>query len=445
MPPATLSPAAEKAIVRKVFWRIIPFCFLLFVISYIDRSNISYAALQMNKELGLSAEAFGFAAGVFFVGYFLFEVPSNLAMARFGARTWLARILITWGIVATLSAFVQNATQLYVLRFLLGVTEAGFFPGVVMYLTGWFRAKEYATTVAYFTAAIPASFLLGAPISTFIMDHLSGHGLSGWRWMLLLEGAPAILGGIAAYFLLIDRPAQAPWLSAEERAWLEGEIARDQGAVKGVRHLNTWKTLTDGKVLYLSLVFFLYQCGSFGINYWLPQILKSLSKSYSISDVGLITMVPYALATVAMVGWSIHSDWKRERQWHSALPLLVGGVALGAVSLVTNPAIAITLFSIAIMALYAFRSPFWALPSLFLTRSTAAISIAVINSVGNIGGFVGPFIFGALKDRTGNAAAGMMFLSGMVVIAAFMTWIIRLHPGREPPAEAALQPADAAS
>ena len=242
----------ETRTLRKVFWRILPFTFVLYVISYIDRANIGYAALQMNAELGLSAEAFGFAAGVFFIGYFLFEVPSNLALAKFGARVWIARICLTWGVVAVLTAFAQNAVQLYVLRFLLGVAEAGFFPGIIIYLTQWFRAKEQATTVAYFTAAIPVSYVISAPLSTWIMEHVSGFGLSGWRWMLLLEGLPAVIGGIATYFVLTDRPADAKWLSPEEKAWLAGELAKDHATRSRVQHLSTLQAITSPKVLYLS-------------------------------------------------------------------------------------------------------------------------------------------------------------------------------------------------
>src|SRR5215475_2317237 len=222
--------AVERSATRKVFWRIVPYCFGLYVISYIDRANIGYAALQMNKELALSSEAYGFAAGIFFIGYFLFEVPSNVALNKFGARVWISRILISWGIVATASAFVQTAAQLCVLRFLLGVAEAGFFPGIIIYLTYWFRAKEQATTVALFVAAIPASYLLGAPLSTWIMDHVSGFGLSGWRWMLLLEGGPAVIAGIVNYFIMTDSPEQARWLEPEERDWLIEELRRDHAA-----------------------------------------------------------------------------------------------------------------------------------------------------------------------------------------------------------------------
>ena len=423
-------PDLERTVPRKVFWRIIPLCFTLYVISYIDRANIGYAALQMNQELGISSEAFGFAAGIFFLGYFLFEVPSNVLMARFGPRVWIARILITWGIVAALTAFAQNAWQLNLLRFLLGVAEAGFFPGIIIYLTGWFRAKEQATTIAVFTAAIPVSLLIGAPLSTLIMDHVSGLGLTGWRWMLLLEGAPAVLGGIATLFLLTDRPDQARWLAPQERDWLAGELAKDHAAAPAVKHLGLARAITDPGVLYLSVIYFIYQCGSLGVGYWLPQIIKAFSTRLSNVEVGLIATVPYAIATVGMILWSRRSDRTGERQRHAAFPLLMAALTLGAVMLTRSPVVSILLISAALTGLYAFKAPFWALPGLFLSRSTAAVSVAAINSIGNLGGFVGPFAIGMVKAKTGSPTLGLTLLAGLILAAFLMTLMARLRPVR---------------
>ena len=416
----------ERTVPRKVFWRIIPFCFVLYVIAYIDRANIGYAALQMNQELGLSSEAFGFAAGIFFIGYFLFEVPSNVMMARFGPRVWIGRILVTWGLVAALSAFAQNAWQLYGLRFMLGVAEAGFFPGIIIYLTYWFRAKDQAKTIAVFTAAIPVSLLAGAPLSTLIMDHVSGFGLTGWRWMLLMEGAPAIVGGLATWLWLADRPDQARWLKPSERDWLAGEIEKDRAA-SPVKHLGTWKAISDPGVLYLSVIYFTYQCGSLGVGYWLPQIIKTFSTSLSNLQVGLIATVPYALATAGMIAWSYSSDRTGERQRHAAFPLLLSAVTLGAVILTKDPVVSILLISAALTGLYAFKAPFWALPGLFLSRSTAAVSIAAINSIGNLGGFAGPYAIGMVKARTGSPAIGLVLLAAMILIAFLMTLLARLR------------------
>ncbi|HTO64222.1 MAG TPA: MFS transporter [Bradyrhizobium sp.] len=417
----------ERTTMRKVLWRIVPYCFVLYVISYLDRANIGYAALQMNKELSLSSEAFGFAAGIFFVGYFLFEVPSNVALNKYGPRLWISRILISWGIVATANAFVQSALQLYVLRFLLGVAEAGFFPGIIIYLTYWFRAKEQATTVALFTAAIPVSYLLGAPLSTWIMDHMAGFGLSGWRWMLLLEGGPAIIAGILNYFIMTDRPEEAKWLTAEERSWLTEELRRDHAARSNVRHLGVVAAITNPKVLFLSVIYFIYQVGNLGIGLWMPQIIKGLSSTLTNFEIGLVAMLPYAFATVVMVLWSRNSDRTGERQKHSAIPLLWGAVALALTGLVVQPAVAMTLISLSLAGIYAFKSPFWSLPGLFLSRSTAAVSIAAINSIGNLGGFAGPYAIGVIKDWTGSTYGGLLFLSVLLFVSFLMTWFVRME------------------
>lgn len=418
--------ALEKRTMRKVFWRIIPYTFLLYVISYLDRANIGYAALEMNKELALTAEAFGFAGGIFFIGYFLFEVPSNVALQKYGSRIWISRILVTWGLVAFLTGFAQNATQLYILRFLLGVAEAGFFPGIIIYLTYWFRTKEQATTIAFFTAAIPVSYLLGAPLSTWIMDNVSGFGLSGWRCMLILEGLPALFAGLFNYFYMTDRPEKAKWLTNEERDWLIKELEADQANRKDVEHLGLWQAIANRKVLFLSAIYFIYQVGNLGIGLWMPQIIQGFSGSLSHFQIGLIAMIPYAVATVAMVAWSRNSDRTGERQKHTAVPLLIAGLALVSTGLSHNPVVSIMLISIALAGIYAFKSPFWALPGLFLSRSTAAVSIAAINSIGNLGGFVGPYAMGAAKSWSGSALGGLMFLAGLLIVSFLMTWFMRL-------------------
>lgn len=423
----TESYGLEKTVVRKVTLRIIPFVFLLYIVSYLDRANIGYAALQMNAELALSAEAFGFISGIFFIGYFLFEVPSNVLLNRYGARVWIARILVTWGVIAAATAFAETATHLYILRFLLGVAEAGFFPGIIVYLTYWFRSKELATTVALFTAAIPVSYIIGAPLSTWIMDNIHWYGWSGWRWMLFLEGIPAVFLGVVCFFYLTDKPEQAKWLKGEEREWLLAELERDRTSRKNVKHFGVMKAMTNPKVLYLSFIYFVYQCGSLGVGYWMPQIIKGFSESLTHTQIGLISMVPYIVATVVMIGWSRSSDRHGERKLHSAIPLAVATVAMLGAGLVTSPVIAITMISLALAGLYSFKSPFWALPTLFLTRSTAAISIAVINSIGNLGGFVGPFVIGMVKGTTNSAAAGLMFLSVLLAIAFIMTLMMRIN------------------
>ncbi|MDB5674402.1 MAG: hypothetical protein JWM65_1384 [Sphingomonas bacterium] len=420
--------ADERTIMRRVFWRIVPLCFLLYIVSYIDRANIGYAALQMNAELGLTPAAFGFAAGIFFIGYFLFEVPSNLLMARYGPRVWIARILIGMGVVSMATAFVQTSSQLYILRFLLGVAEAGYFPAIIIYLTSWFRAKEQATVVAMFTAAIPVSYVIGTPLSTWIMDHVAWFGLTGWRWMLILEGLPAVIGGLLTYRLLVDRPANARWLSPEEREWLEGEIAAEHRAAAGVRHLGTWRAITEPRVLYLAAIYFVYQAGSLGVGYWLPQIVKHSSASLSNVETGLISTVPYLVATVGMVLWSRRSDRTGERRLHTAWPLLLAGATLGIVALVNGPLPATLLLAAALTGFYAFKAPFWTLPGQFLSRSTAAVSIAAINSIGNLGGFVGPYAVGVIAKSSGVPATGLVFLAGLTLVAFVMVLKAPISP-----------------
>ena len=355
-------------------------------------------------------------------------------MNRFGPRVWITRILLTWGAVSVLTAFVQNSTQLYLLRFLLGVAEAGFFPGIIIYLTYWFRKREQATTIAMFTAAIPVSYLLGAPLSTWILDNFDNvAGLTGWRWMLLMEGAPAVLGGLACFFLLTDRPEQARWLAPEERAWLAGELESERAAqASSVQHLGVWQAICNPKVLYLSAIYFVYQCGSLGVGYWMPQIIKGFSERLTNTQIGLIAMLPYAIATVGMVLWSRRSDRMGERKMHSAWPLLLSGVALLGAGLVGTPVLAMACIAAALTGLYAFKAPFWAVPTLFLTRATAAVSVAVINSIGNLGGFVGPYVIGLIKDATGSPRGGLIFLAVLLFGAFAMMALMRLASSRDP-------------
>jgi ACS family tartrate transporter-like MFS transporter len=423
----TAQPIDEGALVRKITWKIIPFVFILYVISYLDRANIGYAALQMNKELALSSEAFGLISGIFFIGYFAFEVPSNIALNKFGARIWIARILVTWGVISLGCGFVQNATQLYVLRFLLGIAEAGFFPGIIVYLTYWFRRKELATTVALFTAAIPVSYVLGAPLSTWIMDNVNWLGWSGWRWMLVLEGVPAVVGGIVCFLFLNDRPQDAKWLSTAEKEWLSSEQEKDRKAQPAAAHLSIKQTLGNPRVLYLSFIYFVYQCGSLGTGYWMPQIIKAFSAKLSHTEIGLIATIPYLIATIAMVLWSRNSDKRDERRLHSALPLGVAAIAMLATGLVTDPVVSMATISLTLAGLYAFKSPFWALPTLFLSRESASVSIAIINSIGNLGGFVGPFFIGYVKGKTHSATTGLMLLAALVCVAFLMTLFIRIN------------------
>ena len=295
--------------IRKVTWRLIPFLFVLYVIAYLDRVNFGYAALGMNSALGISAEVFGFLSGIFFIGYLLFEIPSNIILERIGARVWIARIMITWGIVEVVTAFATNATELAVLRFLLGVAEAGFFPGLILYLTGWFRKRDLAKAVALFMTALAVSNIVGAPISTWILDHVIWLGLSGWRWLFILEGIPAVLLGIAAWLYLTDRPGEAAWLSGDEKTWLETELGqedrlrRQQGAMTGIRPV-----LVSAGAWHLALVYCLLVIGLYGTGFWMPQIVHSLDPGLSNFTVGVLLIIPFMAALVAMIAWGHHSD-----------------------------------------------------------------------------------------------------------------------------------------
>ncbi|MBU8881335.1 MFS transporter [Bacillus sp. FJAT-29790] len=417
----------EKKTIRKVTWRIIPFVFICYIISYIDRANLGYAALEMNADLALSSKVFGFASGIFFIGYFLFEVPSNVMMQRFGARVWIARILITWGILAVATGFVQNAMHLYILRFLLGVAEAGFFPGIILYFTYWFRSKEQATTIGLFTAAIPVSYIIGAPLSTWIMDYIHWMDFAGWRWMFILEGLPAVVLGIITLFYLTERPENAKWLNTKEKEWLVGELKKERESRKNVKQLGILKAITNPKVLFLSFIYFVYQTGSLGVGYWMPQIIKGFSGVTTNMQIGLIAMIPYIGATIGMLYWSRRSDSKGERRLHSAIPLFIAAIGLVGAGLTSNPYMAIALITVSLTGMYSFKAPFWALPSLFLTQSTAAIAIASINSIGNLGGFVGPYTIGLIKDGTGDAKIGLFFLSALLLISFLMVFFMKTN------------------
>ncbi|MEK4687777.1 MFS transporter [Bacillus sp. FSL M8-0256] len=424
----------EKKTIRKVTRRIIPLLFLLYIISYLDRANVGYAALEMNEALGLTSKMFGLVTGIFFIGYFLFEVPSNILMQKFGARVWITRILFTWGIISMATGFAQNATQLYVIRFLLGIAEAGLFPGIILYLTYWFRAKERASTIAMFMTAIAVSYIIGAPVSTLIIDHIHWMNVPGWRWMFIIEGAPAVILGFVTYFYLTDRPEQAKWLTAEEKNWLMAELRKDEELrEKQGRQASSHKTaLIDPKLWYLALIYFVYTAGTLGVGYWMPQIIKGLSSYLSNTQIGFIATIPYIIASIVMNYWSRRSDRTGERRMHTALPLLVAGLTLLSVGMVSNPFIAMIFITISLAAMYCFKGPFWSLPTMILSPATVAVGIAVINSIGSLGGFVGPYAVGWLKDYTGKMQAGLIFLSMILIIAFLLVLAMKFEQRRTP-------------
>ncbi|MEX8495385.1 MFS transporter [Sphaerotilus sp.] len=412
----------EKRTLRRITWRIVPFIMLLYFIAYIDRVNIGFASLTMKTDLGFTASILGFGAGIFFWGYFLFEVPSNIALHKVGARLWIARVMVTWGIISACMAFVDSSTSFYVVRFLLGAAEAGFFPGIILYLSYWFPARHRAGVTALFMAAAPISTALGSPISAALLEMNGVMGLRGWQWMFILEAVPALLLGVAVFFYMTDKPEQATWLQDDERAWLTSEMhAEAANTGNGGKH-GSLSVLTNPRVLALSLVYFGTSAGLYTLGIWAPQIIKQLGVSSF--AVGFLNAIPPTVSVIAMVLWSRHSDRTGERTWHvvlaciaAAIGLVIAGGSNGMVGLIA----ALTLVNIGISCA---KPPLWSMPTMFLSGAAAATGIATINSIGNLGGFVGPAMIGWIKDSTGSFAGGLYFVAGLLVMSAVMTLLL---------------------
>ena len=410
----------ETSTLRKVKWRILPLLIVLYVIAFIDRANIGFAALEMNADLGISAAQFGLIAGLFSLGYFLFEVPSNLLMRKVGARKWIARILVTWGLIAVLTGFVQTVTQLAIIRTLLGVAEAGFFPCVILYLTFWFPEKERARVVATFMVALPLATVIAGPLSGLILDHVHWMGLESWRWVFILEGIPAVLLAVVTFFVLVDKPEDATFLTAEEKTWLITKLEAEQ-KVKAERHgkVSFLRSLAGVKVLALALIYYSKSVAIYVLAFFTPTIIAGISSQLSNTSVGFVTAIPYGVAAVVMVVWARHSDKTRERRWHVAIPLLAAAAGLIALPFAgDNLVVSVLLLIVITASVYATYGPFWSLPSLFLTGQAAAVGLASINSLANLGGFVGPYGFGALKSATGTNNWGLAAVAAVLVIAA---------------------------
>lgn len=412
----------ETRVLRKITYRIVPFIMLLYFIAFLDRVNIGFAALTMNQDLGFSSTIYGIGAGIFFLGYFLFEVPSNLILDKVGARIWIARVMISWGIVSGLMAFVQGTTSFYTLRFLLGVAEAGFFPGIILYLSYWFPGRRRAAVTAIFMAAAPLSTVLGSPISGALLEMDGFLGLHGWQWMFLIEAAPAVILGVVVLFYLTDRPEVAKWLTTEERDWLVNTMNAERAAKGSWAKHSILAGLADVRVIALALVYFGTSAGLYTLGIWAPQIIKQFGMS-SI-QVGFINAIPGIFAVIAMVLWARHSDKTGERTWHvvSACMLAAAGLAFatGATTIVTV-LIALTLVNIGVSCA---KPPLWSMPTLFLSGPAAAAGIATINSIGNLGGFVGPSMIGWIKDLTGSFAGGLYFVAGLLVFSSILTLIL---------------------
>lgn len=413
---------------QRITRRLMPFLIVLFIVAFIDRANVGYAALEMTQDLGFDAEVLGFGAGIFFIGYFLLEIPGSLIVEKWSARKWLARIIISWGIIATLTGFIQNSTQFYVVRFLLGLGEAGFFPGVIIYLSHWFRYRDRAKAVAMFMSAIPISYIIGAPISGLILN-INWLGLAGWRWVFILEGIPAVVLGVVTIFYLTDRPRQAKWLKPEEIEWIEGELEKEKAEKKAVKVYSIAEAMRNRNVILLALAYFCGVTSAYGINIWLPSILKNQFQ-YSSFQTSLLSAIPYCAGFVVMLlaGWS--SDRRNERRWHTAFGLMALSAGLFLSTIVTgNVYLTIIAFCIAAAGLYSYLPVFWSLPAMFLTEAAAAACVGMINSIGNLGGFVGPYLVGYLTKTTGSFYGGIIYLSCSALAASLL--ILAVHRTHE--------------
>jgi ACS family tartrate transporter-like MFS transporter len=409
---------------RRITRRLLPFLFTLYIISYLDRVNLGYAALDMTRELGFSNAVFGAGAGIFFIGYFLLEIPATILVEVWSARKWIARIMITWGMVASLTGLITSAHQLYTVRFFLGLAEAGFFPGIIVYLTHWFRYEDRAKAIAMFMIAIPLSQVIGAPVSGLLMRaHWLGY--SGWRWLLILEGVPAIIFGVVTFFYLTDWPKDAKWLPEDERNWITSELEREKQAKKAVKSFTIWQALRHPDVIRLTLAAFCGLTAIYGFGFWLPKIMQKLS-GLSVFQVALLSALPYVATFPAMLFNAWHSDRTGERRWHTAVPLLAGGVLLiVGQAIPSSVPVAVLVLCAAAMAVHSYLPTFWPLPTTFLTEAAAAASIGLINSFGNLGGFVGPYVVGFLTDRTGTYSAGIVYLGATALAGCALILSVR--------------------
>jgi len=428
MNEAELATLARTTVAR-VTWRLLPFLLLLYIISWLDRVNVGFAKLQMNADLGMSDTAFGLGAGLFFfVGYALFEVPSNLLLVRFGARIWIARIMITWGLLSAGMMFVEGTTSFYVMRFLLGVAEAGFLPGIVYYLSQWFPREQRARAVSWFMIGIPLSVIFGGPLSGYLLGFDGYLGLRGWQWLFIVEGLPAVLLGFVVLGFLTDKPADARWLTAEQRQWLAERLSAEQLEATSRHGISVRQVLVHPTVWFLALIMFCCQFGSYGLTFWVPSILKGLA-GYSDLEVGFLSALPYIVAAASMLLLSRSSDRSGERFLHVAIPTAIGAAGFIAVGLLLSAPIA-AMFALAVAAAgdYSTRGPFWALPGKFLSGGALASAIAIINAMGAVGGAVGPTTVGYLKDLTGSFLGPMMVLSGVLLAGSILTLLLRRSP-----------------
>ena len=417
-------PDVASVTLRKVTLRLIPFLFILYIVAWLDRVNVGFAGLQMNADLGFSSTAFGFGSGVFFLGYCLFEVPSNLVLHRVGARRWISRIMISWGVISAAMMFVRTASTFYVLRFLLGAAKAGFFPGVVYYLSHWYPGGQRACAIAAFMTAVPVSGVIGGPLSGALLTLNGLFGLAGWQWLFLAEGLPAILLGVVVLVYLTDRPETADWLNSAEKDWLVSTLAAERTSRQGILPIGIFAALTNRTIWQLGIIFFFAAIGFYGYSFWAPLVVKSLTGSSDLG-VGVILGGISAVTIILMLLNSAHSDHTDERPLHVAVPLLISGAGFFGCAFLREPILAV--FSLALVPIghCAAYGPFWSMPSRFLTGAPAAAGIALVVTIANVGGLIGPSIIGAMKDRFGTHGPAFMLLGGCAVVAALLAMGLR--------------------
>jgi len=425
--PIEVGEGIRQSVLGKLRWRIVFFCFVLFIINYLDRVNVGFAAIHMNKDLGLSATAYGLGAGIFFLGYIAFEIPSNMIMHKVGPRRWIARIMVTWGIVSCGMAFVQGEISFYIVRFLLGIAEAGFVPGILLYLTYWFPQRDRAKATAGFMTATVLSTVIGAPLSGWILaSNPNWFGLAAWQWLFILEAAPAIILGVVTFFYLVDRPQNdTRWLTATERTWLIAELDREDREVAAVGTHSFRALFSDYRVWLLTLIYMFNAMAVYGVVLWLPQIVRSIGGLTDLQT-GFITAIPFVFATIGLIMVARNSDRTGERKWHTALSALLGGLFLAASAFAPSPLVGLLLLCAAAAGVWAVLGVFWSLPTLFLTGPAAAGGLAAINGFAQIGGFAGPYLVGWIKDATQSFTPALLTLAAGPIIASILCLAVQV-------------------
>jgi ACS family tartrate transporter-like MFS transporter len=419
----------ESAVVSRLMWRLMPFLFLLYIVAYLDRINVSFAVLQMRGQLGLSDRVYGRAAGMFFAGYFFFQLPSNLVLEKFGVRRWISGLMVTWGVISCLMIFIRGPVSFYGMRFLLGAAEAGFFPGMILYMKRWFPANARARAVAWFMTANPIAGIVGSPVSGALLG-LSGKGLSGWQWMFLMEGTPAILLGVTVYWALSDNPREARWLKGEERAWLLARLAFEQQAEAVLQKGSFWDVLISPRIWMLSLVYFGVSTTMYGVTLWLPSVIRSLS-GFSYFLTGLVSSLPFLVTAIVMVLVGMRSDRTGERRWHTALPAFLGAAALVAAGYGRSTLVVVACIGLGLVCAESMVGPFWAMATSRMAGLSAAAGIAVINSLANLGGYYGPDIIGFFRKLNGGFRGGLVAIGATLALSGGIALIVGRPPAME--------------